>query len=377
MMRIQPTAHAALWILVMTLVSGCGGTASGGGARPAAEGKTAASQSAPAAKPVESQPQPREEQPIKIGSQLAGTDLGYFIGIDRGYFKQEGIAAEIERVGNASEMIPLLSTGKIDVAGIGANAAGLNALRRGVDIRLVADKSSYKPGLRFRPLLIRKDLYDSGRYKRIEDLKGLKIAFTPPGKGTTDAMIMDLYLRKFNMSVDDFEIVSINFPDQASALANKVVDGSMSLEPYATNAIKNGYAVPVSGLDEMFPNFTNGLISFSQQLYGNRDLAVRTARAYVRAIRDYNRAISKDVSDSDRRAINEIISKYTKVDVGIVAEMQPVGFDDYARINKQSLKDSHAWFLQQGFLEGPVENMDRFFGDDVLEEAIRTLRPGQ
>ncbi len=318
-------------------------------------------------------PTPASTAPLLIGSQLGATDVGHFVAIERGYYRQEGIAAELVPVRNASEMVPLLSTGKIDVAGVSANAALLNALRRGVQLKLVADKGSYKPGFPFQPLLARKDLYDSGRFRKIEDVKGLKIAFTSPGKGTTNAMVMDWYLKKVNMSVDDFEIVSINFPDQAAALANKSVDGALSLEPYATKAVKSGIAVLVAGQEEMYPDYTNAMVIFSERLYANRDLAVRAARAYLRGVKDYNRAVRGQTSQSDRQSINEILSKHTSIDLPTVSEMQPVGLDDNARINKQAIRDSHTWFLQQGFLEGPVTNLDAFFGDDILEEAIRTL----
>ncbi len=318
---------------------------------------------------------PSAVEPLLIGSQLAATDVGHFVALERGYYRQEGINAEIVVVRNASEMIPLLSTGKIDVAGVSANAALLNALRRGVGLKLIADKGSYRPGFPFQPLLARKDLYDSGRFRKTEDAKGLKIAFTPPGKGTTNAMVMDWYLKKSNLSVDDLEIVSLNFPDQAAALANKSVDGALSVEPYATKAIKSGIAVLIAGLEQMYPNYTNGMVVFSERLYANRSLAVRAARAYLLGVRDYNRAVSGKTSEADRQAINEILSKHTSIDLASVSEMQPVGLDDNARINKQSVHDSYTWFLQQGFLEGPVANLDAFFGDDILEEAIRTVVP--
>ena len=91
---------------------------------------------------------------VKFGSIGVATDLGVFIAVDRGYFRDEGIETEFVQFSTGPESLPALVTGEIQVSGGSANAAFYNAAARGLDLKLVADKggcwtgTSRKSGLR-------------------------------------------------------------------------------------------------------------------------------------------------------------------------------------------------------------------------------------
>ena len=58
-------------------------------------------------------------------------------------------------------------------------------MARGVTMKLVLDKGSFLPGRGNEALVVRKDLYDAGRGRQLEDFRGLTLAVTPPGLATT------------------------------------------------------------------------------------------------------------------------------------------------------------------------------------------------
>src|SRR5437879_3291766 len=113
---------------------------------------------------------------VKVASAHIASDIGFFLALKKGYFRDEGLAVELTQLANAPQMIGPLGRGQLDV-GAGTVAAGLyNAVERDIALRAVADKGSMRPGYGFSGLLVRKDLVDSGRFKTLKDLRGKKIA---------------------------------------------------------------------------------------------------------------------------------------------------------------------------------------------------------
>ena len=127
--------------------------------------------------------QAAERAVVSVGTANASPDGGFFIADKRGYFRDEGIDVRFVAFDSAARMVAPLGTGQLDVGG-GALTAGLfNAIARGIEIRIVADKGSTPPGYGYQPLLVRRDLVTSGHFKLLSDLKGLKVANSAPGSG--------------------------------------------------------------------------------------------------------------------------------------------------------------------------------------------------
>jgi NitT/TauT family transport system substrate-binding protein len=312
---------------------------------------------------------------VRVASQFASTDLGHYIALDRGYYQQEGLDVELVPFSNASEMIPALATEQVEVGGIGGNPAMWNAVARGVRLKVILDKGSARPGTGNTALVIRKDVYDGGRGHRLEDLRGLRIAFTPPGKATTNAMPMDVGMQRVGASIDDVVIEALPFPDMVPALANGSVDGAVIVEPFLSRVLRQGSAVRIMPLDEMYPDFTIGTVGVSRAFYADRATAKRLARGYIRAIRDYNNAIARRTGESDRAQIDEIVARYTRIDVATVREMAPVGLNPNGLFNVESLRHAYRWFREQGFIPEPVPEpvMEELWGLDLVDEVLAEL----
>lgn len=311
----------------------------------------------------------------RIASQFASTDIGHYIAVERGYFRQEGIDAELISFANASEMIPALATDQVEVGGIGGNPATWNAVARGVPLKMVLDKGSVRPGFGYTALVIRKEVYDSGRGRRLDDLAGLHIAFTPPGKATTNAMPTDVGLQRVGASVDQLEIEPLPFPDMVPALANGSIDGAMIVEPFLSRVLRQGSAVQLVGLDELYPNYNIALVGFSRTFYDQRDAAKRFARAYIRAIRDYNNAVSGRTSADDRAQVDAIMAQYTRIDLDSIRQMVPVGLSPNGQFDVASVRDAYRWFRERGFVPEPVSEAQiaELLGTELVDEVLAEL----
>ena len=122
---------------------------------------------------------------VTVGATSSTSDAPIYIADKKGYFSDEGLAVTVSNFRSAADMVAPLGTGELD-AGAGSASAGLyNAVKRGVRIKIVADKASSPPGYGATKILLRKDVVDSGRYKEPKDLKGMRFAMNAPGVSNT------------------------------------------------------------------------------------------------------------------------------------------------------------------------------------------------
>ncbi len=127
-------------------------------------------------------------QELTIGTIGASSDAPLFIADAKGYFAEQGLKVKFMRFDSAAKMIPSLGSGEVDV-GSGATSAGLyNAVKRGIDIKIVSDKARNAPGYGFEAIMVRTDLMESGKVKSLKDFKGLKVAMSANGNSENAIM---------------------------------------------------------------------------------------------------------------------------------------------------------------------------------------------
>src|SRR2546429_8706473 len=90
-------------------------------------------QSSAAAANAPSQPAvPAQLVTIKAGTLSTVGDAGWWIAIDQGYFKEQGIQLEYETFDSAAAMVAPLASGPLDVGGGGISGGLFNAIAGGV-----------------------------------------------------------------------------------------------------------------------------------------------------------------------------------------------------------------------------------------------------
>src|SRR4051794_19716045 len=312
---------------------------------------------------------------VRVGLAQTSSDVGFFIADKKGYFKEEGLSVTFTPFDSAAKMIAPLGAGQLDVGG-GSPSAGLyNAVARGISIKIVADKGSTPPGYGFQPLLVRKDLVDSGRFKTLKDLKGMKIAGSAPGSASTSTL--NEALRKAGLKYSDVERVFLGFPQHVVALQNKAVDAAMTTEPSATRAIKSGAAVRIMGDDEIYPNHQLAVILYGGQFIKEQpDAARRFMRAYLRAVRDYNNALSNGkLAGPNANEVIAVLTEYTPVkDAALYRSITPQGCNPDGHVNVASLKTDLDFFKEEGLIQGNV-TVEQAVDPSFVDAALKELGP--
>jgi NitT/TauT family transport system substrate-binding protein len=312
--------------------------------------------------------------PIKVtvGNLSLVHDAGIFIADAKGYFAAEGLDVSLTTFRSASDMVPLLGTAQLDV-GAGSPSAGLyNAILRGIKIKIVADKGHSAPGYSPLALLIRKDLVETGKYKTLKDLKGLKFAMT--AHGISSAATLNTALKSVGLAYADVETVNLPFSDQPVALANKAIDGTLAAEPFATLAVERGIAVDVLRDHEVEPGHQLSCLLFSEAFAGKSDVAVRFLRAYIKGARDYNRALKGGrIAGANAEDVLAILTKYTSIkDAALLRRSTPPALHPDGRVNIDSLQRDFDFYLSQGLVQGRLTVRD-IVDEALLNAAVKSL----
>ncbi|HSZ66663.1 MAG TPA: ABC transporter substrate-binding protein, partial [Xanthobacteraceae bacterium] len=225
-----------------------------------------------------------QAQELTIGTIGASSDAPLFIADALGYYAEQGLKVKFVRFDSAAKMIPSLGSGEVDV-GSGATSAGLyNAVKRGINIKVVSDKARNAPGYGFEAILARTDLVDSGQIKSVKDFKGLKVAMS--ANGNSENAIMNFALVKNGLTYNDIDPVFLGFPNQIAAYANKGIDASLTVEPTTTELLQSGAAKKIVGIDELIPDCQTAVVFYSPKFTeAQPDNAKKFMVALVRAMR--------------------------------------------------------------------------------------------
>jgi NitT/TauT family transport system substrate-binding protein len=312
---------------------------------------------------------------VRVGLANASSDVGFFIADKKGYFKQEGLDVKFMTFDSGAKMVAPLGNGQLEV-GAGSPSAGLyNAIARGLDMKIVADKGSTPPGYGYQPLLVRKDLIDSGRYKTLKDLKGMKIAGSAVGSASTSTL--NEALKKAGLKYEDVERVFLGFPQHVMALQNKAVDAAMTTEPSATRAVQSGAAVRVMGDDVIYPNHQLAVVLYSGAfIKTNPDAGKRFMRAYLRAVRDYNDALKDGKIAGPKAAeVIAILTEYTNIkDPALYRMISPQGCNPDGDVNDASLNIDLAFYKSEGQIKGNV-TVEQAVDNSFVAAALKDLGP--
>ena len=317
---------------------------------------------------------PVRAETVNVGLANTLADCTLYLAADRGFFAAEGLEVNFVGLDSGGKMIAPLGAGQLDV-GSGALSAGFyNAVDRSVNMRIVADRGHTAPGFDYQTLVVRKALVDSGKYKGLADLKGLRMGFAAPG--VTSLSVLNEALKQSGLKFGDAEPVYLSFPQQVVALKNGAIDGSIFIEPYATIAAEAGDIVRVMPTEAWYPADLIGVIFFGEKLIDERpETGRRFMRAYLRAVRDYMASLQ----DGHFRGpaadfvVNSIVTHF-HVPAELVRTMSAQYVDVDGKIPLVSLRRDWQFFKDQGLIKGNTP-LERIVDTSFVESAVRSLAP--
>lgn len=317
----------------------------------------------------------RAEDIVQVGIINASTDAPFFIADANGYFRDEGLRVDFVAFDAAAKMVPVLGTGELDVGGGAVSSALYNAVARGVEMKVVADKAHHDPNDSHAALLVRKDLIDSGKFKGFKDLRGLKVALS--GKGTSDESVLNEALKLGGLKWGDCTVVYMGFPQHPAAFVNGAIDASLTAEPALTNTLKTGAAVLYARIGQFYPHQQSATVIYGVDfLRKEPDKAEKFMRAYLRGARFYNDAIvNATLTGPTAPAVISILTKYSRIkNPALYRITTPPAIDPNGTLNLDSMRKDWRFFKDTGQIDGSV-TVDQIVDLSYVKAALAALGP--
>lgn len=317
----------------------------------------------------------QEATEVTVGIVNSSSDVVFFIAERQGYFKSAGIVPKYVVFDSGAKMNAPLGSGQLDVGGGGPSAGLYNAIARGIEIKIVADKGSQRTGFGYQPLLVRTALVRSGQYKGPKDLKGRKVAES--AQGSSAMPDVDRIMKMAGLGYNDVEHVYMPFSDMIVSFQNGAIDASLTAEPSATMALRTGAALRVMTGDQYNPGQQLAVLLYGGNFIKNKgDLAQRFMLAYLRGVRFYNDAlVGNKLSGPKADDVLRILTESTPIkDASLYRDAIPQYNDPNGRINVPGLAGDLAAYKAYNYIEGNVRVEDAI-DPSFAAAAVKALGP--
>jgi NitT/TauT family transport system substrate-binding protein len=284
-----------------------------------------------------------------------------YVGIERGYFANEGIKVESTPIQGGSDAVVQLAAGNFDAALGGAGAGLFNAASRGVKFTIVAPMHSEKPPLTS-PLVI--SAKRAGEIKSIADLKGKKVSINATGAATEYWLAQAL--AKGGLTLNDVQLTTVAFPQVPAALESGALDAAILGEPLATINKDKGVVAILS--NDFINGFYSTYLYMGEPLLSQKpEVAAGFMRAYLRACRDLQGSYMN-------KELAAIVEKYTKTPADVVLRAALPQYEPNGAIPIENIKTLQDYFMQRGELEykQPLD-VATFVNTKLAAEAAATL----
>lgn len=239
--------------------------------------------------------QPMDKAVLMLNWYVYGEHAPFILGVQKGYYKEEGIDLEIQEGRGSAVTIQAVGAGTATF-GLADISVMIKAAAKGAPVKAVAVLLQRTPGAVVAP---------AGKIKDPKDLVGKTIAFTP---GDAVTPIWPLYLKKLGLADNSVKMVAGDAQTKLNAVVNGQADGLIGFTTEQGARLPDIMNKPV----DMF-RYTDagvnlvslGLIANDSTLKAKPDMVKRFLRATTRAV--------EDAEKDPKGAIDILFTAYPKI----------------------------------------------------------------
>lgn len=310
---------------------------------------------------------PIEKMKVKMSHVPSFVYAGVYAALDRGYFAKRGLEVElvIVRGGDTTYQV---AGGTLEFAGGSPDSAFFNGLDRKLPVMAVGSLALNNGTESTTPLMLRKDLADSGKVKTVADLKSMKVANLAPG-GITEYLTA-LALKAGGLDIKDVDYITpMGFGQMADALKTKTIDAAVLAEPFATLTEKSGIAVRLNTKHDL-----NEQVLFIKT---NREFAQKYPNVVVNFLIAYLQGSRDFAGDAFLKPDNvALLEKYTRASAEVIKAAPVPVLPADGRFNMDSIMAQQRFHMSRGKLtyKEPIET-DKFIDQSYLRRALAFVGP--
>jgi NitT/TauT family transport system substrate-binding protein len=313
--------------------------------------------------------QVQAQEIVRIGDLGITADAPFYIAAEKGWFREVGIDARLEKFGSLTEAMAPLSTGELHVLGGGISAALFNAFARGWPVRIAMGRTRDVPGFSSNVLVLRSNLKDQVR--SLADLKGRKVAVNAPSNVLL--YMVGKMLESEGLSIKDVEIVYMPWPNMGPAFEKGAIDAGTMVEPFVTQFQERGIAQSFRRAAQVLDK---PYLDASVVLY-NSDWAAKSPKAaagftvaYLRGARHFHDALHGGPA---RAEVVDLLIRNTRLKEKALYDRMEISIvDPNGRMSKESLRDQQEWHARNGSVPRRA-NIEEMVDERWVREALARL----
>lgn len=296
---------------------------------------------------------------IRISLIPTTSNAALFLGLSRGYFKEEHVDLDTTFIATGSSVLAPLISGSLDIGQGGPSAGLFNTINEAPGkVKVIGSVQTAVPGESARNQGILVDAKLGIRDARTAVAKRLHVAIL--AKGQNMEYYTRLWLDKSGQAnatlgyEESSDVVLVNAQNPATiyaALKTGQLQSGLLVTPLSQRSISEGLAVPLFWLNEVSPGASTNLFMASAAfLKANGDAATAFLRAYSRSAKAAESALAAGPSSDAYKELISVTAKYLSADAATLTVSPGYSVD----VNADDLKAMAAYFAKIGRLSGPT-----------------------
>lgn len=288
----------------------------------------------------------------------------FYLAMEEGYFGEAGFEVELVRLGGI-QALPLLAGGKLDVSFGGLSASVLNAVARGMRIRVVAGREFANPGCgESLTLYAHRAAFGDGPIDP-RRLRGKR--FSIRLRGITE-FVLDVFLKQHGLESDDVQKVDLPLSEALAALAANRIDAFMDAELAQSPLSVSPDLVKLWRLVDALPGHQYSFILFGESLL---EAPVETGARFLAA---YLEGAKRFLEGVTPRFMIEFAEKHG-LDLQKTVSACRATFAPDGAIDLASIERIIEWNFTKGYATERLEP-SRLIDTRFIEEARQMVRSG-
>ncbi|HXQ53296.1 MAG TPA: ABC transporter substrate-binding protein [Stellaceae bacterium] len=310
-------------------------------------------------------------EPIKIGIQKLEGQAPIYIAEEKGYFRDQGLDAEIVFFDAAQPIAVGIVSGGLDFAVAGFGAGFYNLAGQG-ELRIIAAYIREAPSFQATAYVISNRAYDAG-FTTLKDFAGKTVAVMQVGASQHYAL--GLLTDKYGIDLKGIRVVAVQLgANEASAVVGGQVDAAVVPETYVKDALAAGNAKLIGFVGDETPWQLGAAFTATRTADDKRDRVMRFLAAYKKGVAEYHDAF---IGPDERRLdgptspdVLAIVAKYMG-ETPEKAHQAIAYYDREARLDVKDVLHQIAWYKAQGLVKGEVD------GATLIDRRYVVPLPGQ